>query len=108
MESGLMGNLLSGLFASVLTLLATNIVVIVRHREERKNLYRAIVSECRYNLSILDEVTNGTVNARGSFKRMLVEFFKTIRQQSISYALPAKLLSYLSRWLCEQEVFRDA
>lgn len=105
MQNELTISLLSGLVGSFLTVLTTAVIAFFRHRSERKNLYCAIASECRYNLSILDEVTDGTVNHQGSFKRMSVEFFKTVRQQSMSYALPAKLLSYLSRVIVDLELF---
>lgn len=101
----LTGNLFSGLAGSFLTLALTTIVAFFRRREERKGMYRAIASECRYNLLILDEVTDGTVKANGSFKRMSVEFFKTIRQQATSYSVPAKLLSHLSRVIVDLELF---
>lgn len=105
MESNLAISLLSGLAGSVLTMAITLVRDHIRHEQERKNLYEAIASECRYNLSILDEVTNGTVNACGSFKRMSVEFFKTIRQQSISYSLSKDLLLALSWVIVDLELF---
>ena len=105
MESSLTISLLSGLAGSVLTMAITLVREYIRHEQERKSLCRAIVSECRYNLSILDEVTDGTVNAYGSFKRMSVEFFKTIRQQSISYSLSKDLLLALSWVIVDLELF---
>lgn len=85
-------SLLSGLVGSILTQAIIVVIGCIQFRCERKNLYRAIASECRYNFTILDEITSGTVNAKGSFKRMSVEFFKTIRQQAMAYSLRKNLL----------------
>ncbi len=62
-------------------------------------------AECLYNLSILDEVTNGIVNHDGSFKRMSVEFFKAIRQQTVEYGLKPRLLQDLSHLIVDLDLF---
>ncbi len=105
MDNPLVISLLSGLVGSVLTQAIIVVIGCIQRRCERKNLYRTIVSECRYNLSILDQITNGTVNANGSFKRMSVEFFKTIRQQAVAYSLRKDLLQKLSRVIVDLELF---
>ncbi len=105
MNSEITYNLLSGLVGCVLTQAIVLIKGCVHRRCEQNNLYKAIAAECRYNLSILDEITNGTVNANGSFKRMSVEFFKTIRQQAIAYSLRKDLLQKLSRVIVDLELF---
>ena len=98
-------NLMSGCISSIATVLLTLLFAYLKKRKGRRNLYRAIASECVYNLSILDEVTNGIVNYDGSFKRMSVEFFKTIRQQTVEYGLKPKLLQDLSRLIVNLELF---
>lgn len=105
MGDALFSNLVSGFFGSFLTIVCTFVAGCMRRKKEQTNLYRAIVSECRYNLSILDEITHGTINANGSFKRMSVEFFKTIRQQAISNSLSKDLLQELSRVIVDLELF---
>ena len=105
MNSELTLSLLSCLVGCVLTQAIVLVIGYFRRRCEQKNLYKAIAAECRYNLSILDEITNGTVNANGSFKRMSVEFFKTIRQQAVAYSLRKDLLQKLSRVIVDLELF---
>lgn len=96
-------SLISGLVASILTIVVTVFREELKHRAARTTLYRAIAVECRYNLSILDEVVNGLLH-QGSFKRLSVEFFKTIRQQAVDYAVRADLLSALSRVIVDLEL----
>lgn len=105
MDNPLAISLISGLVGSILTQTIIVVIGCIQRRCERKNLYRAIASECRYNLSILDQITDGTVNANGSFKRMSVEFFKTIRQQAVAYSLRKDLLQKLSRVIVDLELF---
>ena len=98
-------NLISGCIGAIATALFSFLFAYLKMRKGRKNLYRAIASECVYNLSILDEVTNGIVNYDGSFKRMSVEFFKTIRQQTVEYGLKPKLLQDLSHLIVDLDLF---
>lgn len=100
----MVSSLLSGLVGSVLTMAGTLVWEGVKRRDARKNLYRAVAAECRYNLSILDEVVNGLLLHQGSFKRLSVEFFKTMRQQAVDYAVKADLLSALSRVIVDLEL----
>ena len=100
----MVSSLLSGLVGSVLTMAGALVWEGVKRRNVRQNLYRAIVAECRYNLSILDEVVEGVVLYHGSFKRLSVEFFKTIRQQSADYAVKADLLLALSRVIVDLDL----
>ncbi|MDO5304978.1 MAG: hypothetical protein Q4E87_05325 [bacterium] len=97
-------SLISGLVASILTIVVTVFREELKCRDARKNLYRAVAAECRYNLSILDEVVNGLLLHQGSFKRLSVEFFKTMRQQAVDYAVGADLLSALSRVIVDLEL----
>lgn len=100
----MVSNLLSGLVGSVLTMAGALVWEGVKRRNARKSLYRAIAAECRYNLSILDEVVNGLLLHQGSFKRLSVEFFKTMRQQAVDYAVRSDLLSALSRMIVDLEL----
>lgn len=100
----MVNNLLSGLVGSVLTMAGALVWEGVKRRNARKSLYRAIAAECRYNLSILDEVVNGLLLHQGSFKRLSVEFFKTMRQQAVDYAVGVDLLSALSRVIVDLEL----
>lgn len=99
----MVSNLLSGLVGSVLTMMGALVWEGVKRRNARKSLYQAIATECRYNLSILDEVVDG-LHYQGSFKRLSVEFFKTMRQQAVDYAVRADLLSALSRVIVDLEL----
>lgn len=99
----MVSNLLSGLVGSVLTMMGALVWEGVKRRNARKSLYRAVAAECRYNLSILDEVVDG-LHHQGSFKRLSVEFFKTMRQQAVDYAVREDLLSALSRVIVDLEL----
>ena len=68
-------------------------------------MFKATVAECDYNLSILDQVTNGLVNSRICFKRMSVEFYKNIRQQAVASALSKEFLEALSWLIVDLELF---
>ena len=103
-EGGIWTNLLSGLAGSVLTIIASEGIRHLYRQSERKRLFRAIVSECRYNILILDDVANGAMDKHIPFKRMSVEFFKTIRQQSVAYALPKVVLKELSHVIIDLEL----
>ena len=105
MESGLAMNLLSGLAGSVLTMVGALLWDWFRQKEARKGLFNATVAECNYNLSILDQVTNGLVNSRICFKRMSVEFYKNIRQQAAPAALSKEFLEALSWLIVDLELF---
>ena len=98
-------SLVSGCVGAIATTLLTLVGFYLKLRRSKRNLYHAIGAECVYNLSILDEVTNGVVNYDGSFKRMSVEFFKAIRQQTIDYGLEPKLLRGLSRLIVDLDLF---
>lgn len=98
-------SLMSGFIGSIATVVLTSAGAYLKMRKRRKNLYCAIGAECAYNLSILDEVTNGVVNHDGSFKRMSVEFFKAMRQQTIDFGLEPKLLQSLSRLIVDLDLF---
>lgn len=98
-------NLMSGFIGSIATALLTLALVYLKVRNGRKNLYRAIGEECLYCLSILDEITHGVVDANGSFKRMPVEFFKAMRQQTVDYGLKSELLRGLSHLIVDLDLF---
>lgn len=105
MDSDLAVSLLSGLAGSVLTMAGTVVWDWFRQKGARKGLFKATVAECDYNLSILDQVTNGLVNSRICFKRMSVEFYKNIRQQAVASALSKEFLEALSWLIVDLELF---
>lgn len=105
MDSGLAMSLLSGLAGSVLTMAGTLLWDWFRQKRTCKGLFNATVAECNYNLSILDQVTNGLVNSQFCFKRMSVEFYKNIRQQAVASALSKEFLEALSWLIVDLELF---
>ena len=76
MSADLASNLLSGLVGAVLTQVAVVVMDAVRRRRQYRALLNGIVAECDYNLSIVDEILNGAVDHKVSFKRMSVDFFR--------------------------------
>lgn len=83
MEDSLLGGLLSGLAGAVLTIIVSECIKHLYRRDGRKSLLRAIVSECRYTILILDEVANGTLNNRipfDEFGRPLVKMLPAFSQ----------------------------
>ena len=105
MESGLAMSLLSGFAGSVLTMVGTLVWDWFRQKGTRRGLFNATVAECDYNLSILDQVTNGLVNSQFCFKRMSVEFYKNIRQQAVAASLSKEFLEALSWLIVDLELF---
>ena len=97
--------LLSGFLGSLLMFVFGCVASWYKSLLKRKNLYRAIGAECVYNLGILDQVTDGVVKHNGTFKRMSIEFFKTMRQQSIDYGCRPRLLRALSWLIVDLELF---
>ena len=74
-------------------------------RKEYKSLLNGIVAECDYNISIIDEILDGVTKARGSFKRLSIEYLKSVREKSAAYFFPNKLLSAISRLIVDMELF---
>ena len=74
-------NLLSALLGAIIGQAILIVWEIIKGRRGNKSLLRALSAECRYSLSILDELKNGAVNHRGSFKRLSVDFFRSARDR---------------------------
>ena len=78
-------NLLSGLIGSGITALGTWAWSEYKRHREYKSLLNGVVAECDYNLSIIDEILEGVVKAKGSFKRLSVDYFRSIREKATTY-----------------------
>ncbi len=105
MSPELAQNLLSGLVGAVLTQVAVVVMDAVRRRRQYRALLNGIVAECDYNLSIVDEILNGAVDHKGSFKRMSVDFFRSAREGAVKYSMDRNLISTLSRTIIDLELF---
>ena len=99
------GNLLSGLVGSLATLVGTLVWTEWKRRRERTSMLEGIIVECDYNLSIIDEILGGVVNANGSFKRLSVDYFRFVREKAIAYSVPSKLLSTISRVIVDMDLY---
>lgn len=99
------GDLLSGLIGAVLATILNLVYVGWRHRCERNSLLDGVIAECDYNLSILAEVLEGTLERGGSFKRMSVEYLKSVRNFSVAYSMDREVLIALSRAIIDLEVY---
>lgn len=99
----------STLFSGFVGALAVKLLDVAWSEWKRRREYRAlldgIVAECDYNLGIVDEILNGVVNHRGSFKRMSVEFFRSAREGAVRYSLKQEMISTLSRAIIDLELY---
>ena len=95
----------SGLIGAVVAVVVTKLCEIGVYYFRRRSLIEGIKVECDYNLSIVDEVLKGSVERMGSFKRLSVEYFKTIREAAVRYALKRELLFQLSRVIVNVELY---
>jgi hypothetical protein len=77
----------------------------IKRRREYRSLLVGILAECDYNLSIVDEILNGAVNHKGSFKRMSVDFFRSAREGAVKYSMARELIRTLSRAIIDLELF---
>ena len=105
MSKGIAEILLSGLTGALLS----QVAVIVRSEIKRRRKYRAllegIIAECDYNLSIVNEILDGAVNHKGSFKRMSVDFFRSAREGAVKYSMKQELIRTLSRAIVDLDLF---
>ena len=96
---------LSGLAGSVIT----QLFLVARGEYKRHREYRAlldgIIAECDYNISIIDEILEGVVEGNGSFKRLSIDYFRSIRELSVKYSFSQELLKALSRLIVDMELF---
>lgn len=98
-------SLASGLAGSVLTVVLTQLWLGYRHHKEYISLLDGLVAECDYNLSIIDEILEGVTQRQGSFKRLSVDFYRSIREKSVAFSFSNSLLSALSRLIVDMELF---
>lgn len=105
MSGSLLECLLSGFAGAV----CAQLIGVLWSEHKRVREYRAlliaIIAECDYNLSIVDEVTNGVVNHQGSFKRLSVDYFRSVRESAVKYSMEPELISALSRICVDLDLF---
>ena len=75
-----------------------------RHREKRAILI-AVIAECDYSLSIVDEIADGVCNYQGSFKRFNVEYLRFARDSSVKYSFNKDFVRTLSRAIVDLSLF---
>ena len=105
MSASLIECLLSGFAGAVVAQLLSIIWSEHKRKREYQALLVGIIAECDYDLSIVDEVTNGVVNHQGSFKRLSVDFFRSARESAVKYSMEPGLISALSRICVDLDLF---
>ena len=100
-----MESLMSGFIGAILAVVLTVSVKAIIFFLRRRALHAAILAECQYNLAIVEEMLDGMVSRRRTFKRMSVAFFKEIREQSVQYFLDKELLRRLSNLIVDLELY---
>ena len=103
--SEIASNLLSGLAGAVLTQIAVIGWSEWKRRREYRALLNGIIAECDYNLSIVNEILDGAVNHKGSFKRMSVDFFRSAREGAVKYSMKQELIRTLSRSIVDLDLY---
>lgn len=99
--STLCSGLIGAALAQVLSLLWSEYA----HHREYKAVLNAIIAECDYNISIIDEILGGVETGRGSFKRLSVDYFKTVQKDTAKYRFDNAILSALSRLIVDMTLF---
>ncbi len=103
--SGIIQNLLSGLAGALIAVVLQALLVMLRRTRERDSLLRAVSNECKFNLSILDEIAYGISNGvTGSYKRVKNDFFTELRKVSFRYHLPDKMYSIMANVACDEDL----
>lgn len=105
MSASLIECLLSG-FAGAIAAQFLNIAW-SEHTSSREfhAMLAGIVTECKYALSIVEEIRDGSVNGNRSFKRMPVDYFKAAREKSVRFHENERLLSALARVCVDLELY---
>ena len=101
----MLGNLFSGVVGSFVTLLLAWAYAWYERRQEYQGLLKSIAAECDYNISIIDEILEGVVNANGSFKRLSVDYFRAVREAAAKYSYPDTMVRTLSRVIVDMDLF---
>lgn len=100
-----MANLLSGFLGALIACTLNLWFASLKFRKERRALLDGAIAECGYNLSTLSEILEGSLERKGSFKRMSVEYFNTLRNFSVTYTMDSEILKALSRAIIDLEVY---
>lgn len=102
---GIIQNLLSGLVGALIAVVLQALLGMLRRSRERYSLLRAVSNECKFNLSILDEIANGISNGiTGSYKRVKNDFFTELRKVSFRYHLPDEMYSIMANVACDEDL----
>ncbi len=105
MSKGIAEILLSGLIGALLSQVAVIAWSEWKRRREYRALLNGIIAECDYNLGIVNEILDGAVNHKGSFKRMSVDFFRSAREGAVKYPMKQELIRTLSRAIVDLDLF---
>lgn len=104
MDSELMGMLASGLVGAILAQFLGCLWSYLDHRTKYRNLLNGIVTECRYCISVVDEICRGAV--RGiSFKRMPADYFRMVQERAVEYSVGDEVLMALANVRVDLELF---
>ncbi|MBQ7189422.1 MAG: hypothetical protein IJR99_08425 [Kiritimatiellae bacterium] len=95
----------SGLAGALLAIVLSELFTWWQRRREFRALLVCILAVCDYDLSIVDEVTRGSVNHNGSFKRLSVEHFRALQMEIIKYSNDYHLQRNVSRLCIDMELF---
>ena len=101
----LMSGFIGSLIGSILTVLLTFLCAEYKRHREYMSLLEGIIAECDYNLPIVDEILDGVTNHKGSFKRLSIDYFRSMREMSSRYSFKNILLSALSRIIVDMELY---
>ncbi len=105
MSQGIVQTLLSGFAGALVVQLLTIAWAEWKRWREKHALLEGIVAECDYNLSIVDEILTGVIQGGGSFKRMSVDYFRTVREATSKYSFDKEFLRTLSRAIVDLELY---
>ena len=97
--------LCSGLIGAVLAQICMIFWYLHRQHKEFEALRMSILAECDYVLSILDEVRDGSLNSHISFKRLPIDYFRTVHKSLIKYSTDHELFRLLSKVSVDMDVF---
>lgn len=101
----LAGHLLSGFAGALIVQLLSIAWDEWKRRREYRALLKGIVAECDYNLSIVDEILGYVINNDGTFKRMSVDYFRTVRESAAMYSVDTDLIRTLSRAIVDLDLY---
>ena len=101
--------MLTSLVSGFIGAFFTQVFISVREAKSNRKAFHALLismlAECDYNLSILDEIANGSTDGHASFKRLSVEYFSAAHEKVIKYNHDYVLLKLLSTVTIDMELF---